>query len=235
MLKKILFAVDNVLQKFFKIKISLVKQGSGHESDRYGYQRKHINFNIKKEDNVLDIGSGGDPFPLATHIADFFPQETTHRAEKLVKDSRPFYKCDVQKMPFGKKEFDFVYCAHVLEHVDDPAKACEEIMRVGKRGYIETPTKTSDIMFNFLKMKDHHRWFIVLIGNSLIFFEYNEKERKDTGVNDFYTFFHSEYKNPFQELMKNNRRLFDNMFLWEDKFFYYVFNKHGNLISTNKK
>jgi len=37
-------------------------------------------------------------------------------------------------MPFPDKSFDFVYCAHVLEHVDDPIRACREIMRVGKRG-----------------------------------------------------------------------------------------------------
>ena len=123
----------------------------------------------------------------------------------------------------------------MLEHIDDPAKVCEELMRVGKRGYIETPTKTSDIMFNFLKLKGHHKWFIVLVGNSLIFFKYNPRERKDTGINDFYGAFHSEYANPYQELVKNNRPLFDNMFLWNKKFNYYIFNKDGKLITTNQK
>ena len=36
-------------------------------------------------------------------------------------------------------------------------EACREIMRIGGRGYIETPTRTSDIMFNFTKLKGHHR------------------------------------------------------------------------------
>lgn len=233
MLKKIVVAANIFLQKFFKIKLSLARRGFGHENDRYEYQRQYIDFDIKKGEKVLDIGSGGYPFPLATHIADFYPKKTTHRTEKLEKDSRPFFVCDIHSLPFVEKEFDFSYCSHVLEHVEDPAKACEELMRTSKRGYIETPTKTSDIMFNFLKLKGHHKWFIIMAGNSLAFFEYNLTERKNTGIDDFYMDFHSKYDNPFQELMKNNRNLFNNMFLWKDKFFYFVFDKNGNLLKTN--
>jgi len=44
------------------------------------------------------------------------------------------YKCDVQAMPFAENEFDVVFCNHVLEHVDDDAKAMSEILRVMKPG-----------------------------------------------------------------------------------------------------
>lgn len=44
------------------------------------------------------------------------------------------YKCDVQDMPFKDNEFDVVFCNHVLEHVDDDAKAMSEIFRVMKPG-----------------------------------------------------------------------------------------------------
>ena len=205
------------------------------ETDRFFYQKRYVDFNIKEGEKVLDIGSGPYPFPFATHLADLYDGETSHRAEPIVKDDRPFEVCSIEMLPYKDKEFDFVYCSHVLEHVSDPAKACEEIMRVGKRGYIETPTRTSDIMLNFTRLRDHHKWHINLAGNTLFFFEWSSRERRDTGVNDLFKMFLSKYKNPFQTLIRNQRDLFVNMFLWEDNFFYHVINKDGNLIATNRK
>jgi hypothetical protein len=40
-----------------------------------------------------------------------------------------------------------VHCSQVLECVKDSLAACREIMRVGKRGYIETPTLGKDTLF----------------------------------------------------------------------------------------
>ena len=57
-----------------------------------------------------------------------------HRVEPLVKDGRPFRVVNIENTPYDDKEFDFVYCSHVLEHVSEPARACEELMRIGKRG-----------------------------------------------------------------------------------------------------
>lgn len=44
------------------------------------------------------------------------------------------YRCDVQKMPFEKENFDLVICNHVLEHVDNDQLAMSEILRVLKPG-----------------------------------------------------------------------------------------------------
>lgn len=43
-------------------------------------------------------------------------------------------KCDVQQMPFNNNKFDFVFCNHVLEHVQDETRAMSEILRVLKPG-----------------------------------------------------------------------------------------------------
>gem|GEM_PF-6800036 len=32
--------------------------------------------------------------------------------------------------------FDFVVCSHTLEDVRNPGRGCEEILRVGKAGYL---------------------------------------------------------------------------------------------------
>jgi len=210
------------------------ENGFGPEKERFSYQEKYVDFLVKEGGKVLDIGSGAYPFPLATHLADLYEGETTHRVEPLVRDHREFRVCNLEELPYGDKEFEFVYCSHVLEHVADPAKACEEIMRVGKRGYIETPTRTSDIMFNFTGLKDHHRWHIILVKNTLIFCEWTDKEHRDSGCSDFFKMFHSKYKNPFQTLIRDNRDLFVNMLIWDNNFFYYTFDKDGNLMTTNK-
>lgn len=206
--------------------------GSGRDSDR-SYQLKYVDFGIKEGDRVLDVGSGGYPFPYATDLVDLYPGDTAHRAESLVRDGRPFNPCNIEGLPYGGKEFDFVYCSHVLEHVPDPARACDELMRVGKRGYIETPTRMSDIMFNFTALKDHHRWHVHLSGSTLFFFEWGGNERRDVGTNDFFRMFVSKYKNQFQDMVHRNRDLFNNMLLWDGSFFYYVFDKNGSLVSTN--
>lgn len=225
--------LKNFLNQTLRIDVIVLKKGRGPAADRYSYQKQFINFNIKKGEKVLDIGFGGYPFQLATHLADLYESGTTHRFEKLKRDHRPFTLCGVEATPFVDKVFDFVYCSHVLEHVDDPAKACEELMRIGKQGYIETPTKTSDIMFNFTKLPNHHKWHTQILDNTIIFIEWKDSERRNLGTDYFYNQYHSKWKNPYQELIYNNRDLFVNMLLWKDRFDYIVINKEGKMISQN--
>lgn len=231
---RIINKIKSFLEEYAHIKISFLKKGRGIESDRYNaYQKKWNDFDIKEGEKVLDVGSGGYPFPLATHIADYYPEDTTHRSETLVKDGRPFTVCSVEAMPFEDKEFDFIYCSHLLEHVSDPAKACEELMRVGKRGYIETPTRTSDIMFNFLNLQDHHKWYIYIINNTVIFLEWLGCERRDLNCNYFFEELLSKWKNPFQDLFFKHRDLFVNMFLWSGRFNYIVIDKNGEIAALS--
>lgn len=219
-----------------QVLLPTLEEGRGREKDRFhAYQQQYVSFDIKAGEKVLDIGSGAYPFPYATHLADLYEEGTTHRTEPLLKTGLPFQACDIEQLPYKDKEFDFVYCSHVLEHVKDPARACEELMRVGKRGYIETPTRLSDIMLNFIRLKDHHRWHINLLGNTLVFMEWADKERRDTEINDFFVMLHSKYRNAFQDLVHNHRDLFVNMLLWHENFNYSVFDKRGMLVTTRVK
>ena len=229
--KEIIRKFKKLLRLIIEIRIM---PGYGKIKDRYNsYQKRYVNFNIKEGEKVLDLGSGHNPFPLATHLADFYEEETFHRAGNLIKDGRHFTNCNIEKTPFKDKEFDFVYCSHVLEHVTNPAKACDELMRISQRGYIETPTRISDILFNIKKGKEHHSWYINAIGDSLIFFEWPEKEERDLKTDYFSEQLNSFFKNPIQKFIYKNWDLIYNMFLWKDKFNYYGFDKKGILISTN--
>jgi len=41
--------------------------------------------------------------------------------------------CDVHHLPFKNGAFRDVYCFHVLEHIENPAKALRELLRVARR------------------------------------------------------------------------------------------------------
>ena len=100
--------IKTIIQNLLSLDIQTLSKGRGIENDRYSYQKQYINFAISTDDKVLDIGSGGYPFPLATHLADFYEGDTTHRYEILKRDDRPFINCNIEQTPFADKEFDFV-------------------------------------------------------------------------------------------------------------------------------
>lgn len=43
-------------------------------------------------------------------------------------------KADILNLPFKDNEFDVIFCNHVLEHIEDDAKAIKELFRVMKSG-----------------------------------------------------------------------------------------------------
>lgn len=215
---------------FLYLKVYILK-GFSYEK-KIDYQKRFVDFKIKSGDKVLDIGSGGEPFPYATHLVDKYPQKTQHRWNKLETEGKEFIQADIESLPFKDKAFDFSYCVHVLEHVDNPAKACGEIMRVSKRGYIETPTRMSDLLANLATKKDFHRWYVSALGKTLIFHEYSDAERRNLDFDDFYHFIHAKFPNRIQKMYRQNKDLFSNMFSWQDGFNYYVFDKQGLLINS---
>lgn len=109
---------------------------------------------------VLEIGPGTVCFQRADTFVDFVDVTTVPR-EKLV-------KCDIarDRLPFADKEFDFVYCRHMLEDMYDPFLICEEMSRVAKAGYIETPSPVAELCRCVdgdgppYRGYHHHRFFV---------------------------------------------------------------------------
>lgn len=154
------------------------------DKSRYAqYQSRYFDFCLKPEDKILDIGSGHIPFPYATHLADIALEDhTVGRAGTPFKhiNGKPVYECSVEKTPFADKEFDFVYCSHVLEHVTNPEAACRELMRIAKRGYIECPARGKDTFFATAKISNH-LWAVECINGVLVFTAYSEAEKEGVG------------------------------------------------------
>lgn len=108
---------------------------------------------IKPNDKVLEIGPGGNPFYRSNVLLEkifeekeWFAQsgnvEPNSKGKKTV-----FYTGNI--FPFKDKEFDYVICSHVLEHVSDIEQFTSELKRVAKAGYIEYPTVYYDYIYNF--------------------------------------------------------------------------------------
>ena len=89
-------------------------------------------------DLVLDVGSGGDPFPRSDVLLDRLTGDAHRNGEAMLID-RPAIFADACNMPFIDKAFDFVVASHILEHMANPTKFLAELTRVGRAGYIETP------------------------------------------------------------------------------------------------
>jgi ubiquinone/menaquinone biosynthesis C-methylase UbiE/MoaA/NifB/PqqE/SkfB family radical SAM enzyme len=191
------------------------------------YQSRYYNFNIGSEDKVLDIGSGHLPFPFATHLADLtFDDNKVGRAGVPFKhvDGKPVYECNIENMPFTDKEFDFVYCSHVLEHTDNPEKACDELMRIGKRGFIECPCRAKDLWLNSAK-PSNHKWAVEYADGSLVFTEYTREELEGLG-NDILMDMHcsprTDREKAFSALIYLRADVVNTMLYWEDSFTYRV-------------
>ncbi len=80
---------------------------------------------------------------------------------------KSFVKITEKKLPFQDKEFDFVIASHVIEHIEDISYFLNELSRIGKRGYIEVPSRLEDNLV-FENKKDH-LWHLIFddVGNQL--------------------------------------------------------------------
>ena len=211
------YSVD-ILEQLYDI-----YQGIGAE-DRYNlYQARHYNFDIKPGNKVLDIGSGHLPFPFATHLAEFALEDDAYgRSGHAFKSVQglPVTQCSVEDMPFTDKEFDFVYCSHVLEHVENPEKACAELIRVAQKGYIEAPSRSKDLWLNTAK-SSNHRWKVEKDGEKLIFREYSDTELEGIRNNilmDMHCKPETSREKAFSALVLLKSDVLNTMFMWEDSF-----------------
>lgn len=124
---------------------------------------------IASEWKVLDVGSGHRPNRRANVLIDNELNETEHRSGKkaFVPLDKTMVVGDALNMPFADKEFDFIIASHIAEHIDDPEQFCKELVRVGKRGYIETPGAVDEFFLN----EPFHKWIVSEKNKCLVFTE----------------------------------------------------------------
>lgn len=142
---------------------------------------------IGPNDLVLDVGGWACPFNRANYVMDAEPYKTrgyygtiglpAHQGgdEEYFSADTWIQRdiCDREPFPFADKQFHFVVCSHTLEDLRDPLWTCAEIVRVGKRGYVEVPSRVAESSRGWEHPRmaglSHHRWLIECQGNGIDF------------------------------------------------------------------
>jgi len=135
---------------------------------------------------VLDVGPGNEPFAPATMVVEKYPEDSTHRAWSP-RGRRPFDPGDRQTivadacaLSFADKSIDYVWCSAVLEHVDEPGRAIDELCRIGKAGTLIVPHFASEL-FSQIAYPDkatQHRWVCFRDPYVLHFVECDTRDKR---------------------------------------------------------
>ena len=132
------------------------------------YENHVLSQNFTK---ILEIGPGVRPFKHASHTIDYLPTNEKNKTSVLhIK-----LDLDTDTFPFEDNYFDFVYCRHVLQELNHPVNAYNEMTRVAKNGFIETPSPLAEALrYNIYSGYGYHghpnsryMFFTDIVGNVL--------------------------------------------------------------------
>lgn len=177
---------------------------------------RRVSITIKKEALVLEVGSGGNPYPRSNILLDAYEETRERHWEPLIND-RPTVLSFGENLPFKDKVFDFVIAAHVLEHSKYPDKFLNELQRVAKAGYIETPDA---FMERINPYKDHH--LEITVRNNTLVINKKSKWKLDENIVELY----ENKVKPIliNKLIKNFPSYFHVRYWWNEKIDYLVLN-----------
>lgn len=105
---------------------------------RLAWSLRRLHCPVDSQALVLEVGSGGNPYPRANVLLDAYEATRERHWAPLVAD-RPTVLGFVENLPFRDQAFDFVIASHVLEHSTHPERFLGELQRVARAGYIEVP------------------------------------------------------------------------------------------------
>jgi SAM-dependent methyltransferase len=175
-----------------------------------------IRMGLSPRQRVLDVGSGHKPSPRADFLVDRY-MDNRQRMAHLATHDKPFVQADLCHLPFTDKAFDYSVAHHVIEHVDQPQTALEELMRVSQRGHITCPSLFWELLH---PQREYHKWVILLVDGKLVFYE-----KSRLPMPPFGSIFeaHGLGKNFFlQSLFRQYKGLFSIFYKWHDEIHYLV-------------
>lgn len=204
----------SLLASFTKKTIDLFKS-LGLYSVAWSLRRLYVP--VSADAVVLEVGSGGNPFPRSDILVDAFGEETSERNWEPLSTERPTFEGFGEELPFRDKAFDYVIACHVLEHSIDPAKFLNELQRVAKEGYIELPNS----LFERLCPYDDHRLEVKLQGETLNIYH------KKASVQDpwFSSAIMGDFSKILNRLFRKNPYLFNVCLHWKSSISYNIVNE----------
>lgn len=211
---------------------------------------------------VIDLGCGANPIRQATVAIDAY-LDPRHRqfgqgdpidAAALANRGCRFVQAELSCLPFADRSFDFAYSHHVIEHVADPGRTCNEIMRIAKAGGIVTPSPFAEIAFG----RPYHRWFVQHRANTLIFVEKTPEDDRpfgrhperigngfalDAQTNPFDLLLNAggwyrgreampRLGNRLRELWYSHSPVIETVFVWRSRFDWLVIRQDGSVESS---
>ncbi len=173
--------------------------------------------NIKPADKVLEIGPGGTPHVRAdVFLEKKYETEAAWNSQRGLTPRRVTSKkvvyYDGGKFPFQDKEFDYIICSHVIEHVENVEFFVSELFRVASKGYIEYPTILYEYVYNFYV----HLNFIKFKNDRLYYLK-----KEDTALAQFLPvqrLFHHSLKMGYSRNVENLRHVMFEGFEWQREF-----------------
>jgi len=176
----------------------------------------------------LEIGPGVVPFTCATHFI----------GKNEIISNYIEIDLDYQSIPFETNFFDFIYCRHVMEDIQNPDFAFNEIIRISKSGYIETPSPLIEIT----KGVDggsyaykyggyiHHRYVVwsSIEKNEIYFLP------KYGNIIDYFLEIDQVNLDKMTNLINNNPIYWNNYFIWFDIEPKIIMYKNGINFGLNK-
>jgi SAM-dependent methyltransferase len=182
--------------------------------------KSRFNLSIPRGAMVLEVGGGHSPHPRSNIVVDKFPDTNYHRNGdiKILKHQQ-FIVADGENLPFKNKEFDYVICCQVLEHVEDPVKFLSEQFRVANKGYIETPSLLGEHLFP----KASHKW--ILHEYKDVLYLVNKKKinfHVDYDLGDLFQKYLPTHSIGFKIMQRTHPNLFTIRIEWDTSFKYVI-------------
>jgi len=188
---------------------------------------------IKPADKVLEVGPGSLPHPRSDVFLDKIFNSDLAVAQRgfaeKINLNKPIFYYRGGFFPFKDKEFDYIICSHVIEHVpaDELDTFISELQRVASRGYIEFP----NIFYELINFQPVHLWLMNFKNNSIYFLD------KNLFKSDY---IHKIYREMFygqdkylKAIFERYRQLFFCGFEWIDKINYKTVNQFDDLVNED--
>jgi SAM-dependent methyltransferase len=173
-------------------------------------------YRISTCDFVLDCGGGHNPFWRADCILEKYIDDNLHRGENVSRgvSSAFIVQGSAEDMPFKTKSFDYIFCNHVLEHSHSPEQFVKELSRVGKRGYVGTPSPLYELIY--AGAHPYHIQYVANLDGSLVCCR---KKDEISSLLSSLAQFHEllECSKFFRDFFKGHYDLFKTNVNWEDQ------------------
>lgn len=101
-------------------------------------------FNLKNSDVILDVGGGQSNWQFIKTRPKIIILNIEKPSDYIDSEQFEFVKGDATNLLYPDKSLDIVYSNSVIEHLftkENQIKMAKEILRVGKRIYVQTPAK----------------------------------------------------------------------------------------------